>query len=83
MLPFFFIGTQITKDFLERHYELRVARIFLVQCHPEVGLGSEDFHEAPVTYDSALARRMLEAFRDGWKELLPREENDQITNHPR
>ena len=69
--------------FLERHYELRVARIFLVQCHPEVGLGSEDFHEAPVTYDSALARRMLEAFRDGWKELLPREENDQITNHPR
>ena len=54
-----------------------------MQCHPEVGLGSEDFHEAPVTYDSALARRMLEAFRDGWKELLPREENDQITNHPR
>ena len=60
--------------FLERHYELRVARIFLVQCHPEVGLGSDVFHEAPVTYDSALANRMLVAFRDGWKELLHREE---------
>ena len=61
--------------FLERHYGLRVTHIFLVQCHPEVGLGSNAFHEAPVTYDSALARRMLVAFRDGWKGLLRREES--------
>lgn len=60
--------------FLARHYDLHVSRVFLVQCHPEVGLGSEDFHEAPVKYDAAFARSMLDAFRDGWKELLRADE---------
>ena len=56
--------------FLDRHYDLHVSRIFLVQCHPDVGATSADFCEAVVPYEAAFARDMVEAFRDGWQELL-------------
>jgi len=66
----YFAQQNLYAYFLECRYGLLVDRVFLVQCHPEVGATSEDFHEAPVAYDSTFAEQMVVAFRGGWKKLL-------------
>ena len=48
---------------LNSRYGCNVARILLVQCHPEV---SDDYHEVELTYDSTFAHEMLQACRHGW-----------------
>jgi len=63
-------------DFLARKYKVRVDRMLLVQCHPELGNGAGDFNEAHIVEQPELAKHVLAAFSAGWCELLATKADD-------
>lgn len=66
----YFVQQHLYAHILRIHYDLPVARMLLVQCHPEVGSGPDAYHEAELREDCVLAAAVLEAFQAGWKRLL-------------
>jgi hypothetical protein len=60
----------IYADFLGRKYNVRVARMLLVQCHPELKGCALQCNEAEISQEPELAARALAAFKGGWCECL-------------
>jgi hypothetical protein len=65
----YLVQQHLYADFLLRKYDLRVSRMLLVQCHPQLG-GEDDYNEAELMEQKGLARSVLAAFADGWSRLL-------------
>ena len=66
----YLVQQHLYADFLRRKYDITVTRLLLVQCHPQVGATSADFHEAELPSDATLAGKVLAAFQAGWQKLL-------------
>ena len=56
--------------FLSRKYNIEVARLLLVQCHPLIGNSDIAYHEEELAKDPTLASSALDAFLAGWRQLL-------------
>ena len=54
---------------LERRYDIKVLKIFLVQCHPDRGGNDTDFTDVELPYDPQFAFDLLAAFQDGWGKI--------------
>ena len=67
----YLVQQHLYADFLYRKYDVNVERMFLVQCHPNLGQNEDDFNVAELSARPGLAQKVLNAFQAGWKSLLP------------
>ena len=61
------IQQHLYADFLYQKYNLKIARMLLVQCHPDLGNTELDFNEVDIEEESGLSARALSAFGAGWR----------------
>ena len=76
----YLVQQHLYADFLYRKYDLKVERMLLVQCHPNLGKTEDDFNVAELCVRSDLAQRVLHAFEAGWKTLLARREHGVVSD---
>ena len=68
----YLVQQHLYADFLYRKYNIKVERMFLVQCHPNLGKTEYDFNVAELSVRRDLAKTVLRAFEAGWKMRLAR-----------
>uniref|UniRef100_A0A6C0C2A2 Uncharacterized protein n=1 Tax=viral metagenome TaxID=1070528 RepID=A0A6C0C2A2_9ZZZZ len=66
----YMVQQHLYADFILRKYDLKVEKMWLVQCHPNLGQTEEDFNVADLPLQPDLAATVLNAFHSGWKKRL-------------
>ena len=52
--------------FLENKYDIRVAILLLVQCHPDYDVSGANFNDIKLSYEPEFALKLLKAYHEGW-----------------
>ena len=66
----YLVQQHLYADFLLREYNVKVERMYLVQCHPYLGQTGQDLNVAELPHMPELASKILQAFEAGWKTRL-------------